>query len=135
MLYMLDTDTCIYVMNVSDEVLIERFESHAGEITISSITYAELAYGVAHSKRVKHNERELAAFVHDLDILPLDENCGLEYGNIRQALGKKGAMIGANDLLIAAHARSVGAALVTNNEREFRRVPKLTIDNWLKEAK
>ena len=100
-------------------------------MAISSVTYAELSFGVAHSQRVKHNQRELYAFVQDLDILPFTEECGQEYWAVRQALSKKGAMIGGNDLLIAAHALCLKATLVTNNTREFKRVPKLTLENWL----
>ena len=133
-MFILDTDMCIYLMNVRNDALLERFEANSGQIAISAITYAELAYGVAHSKRVKHNECELEAFTHDLDVLPFDQPCGDEYGGIRQALTKKGAMIGGNDLFIAAHARAIRAILVTNNEREFQRVPKLRLENWLKEA-
>lgn len=128
---MLDTDMCIYVMNVRDDSLVEQFEANSGRIAISSITYAELSYGVAHSKRIKHNDRELDAFVNDLDILSFDDVCGREYGTIRHALARKGTMIGGNDLFIAAHTRCLNATLVTNNEREFRQVPKLRVENWL----
>lgn len=128
---MLDTNMCIYVINERDPALREQFEEHADSLFVSSISYAELVYGVVHSRRVNHNERELAAFVKDLDILPFGQEGAGHYGDIRHALTKKGTLIGANDLLIAAHARSIDATLVTNNEREFRRVPKLQIENWL----
>jgi len=134
-MFMLDTNMCIYVINERDPTLCEQFVAHAGSLCVSSISYAELVYGVAHSGRVKRNERELAAFVKDLDILPFSQESAGSYGDIRHALTKKGAMIGANDLLIAAHARSIEATLVTNNEREFRRVPKLHIENWLNRAR
>ena len=71
-MYMLDTNMCIYVINERDPALLEHFEAHAGSLCVSSISYAELAYGVAHSGRIKHNQRELAAFVKDLEILPFD---------------------------------------------------------------
>ena len=89
---------------------------------ISSITYAELCDGAAYSARVEDNFRELEEFCLDLAILPFDAAAGVHYGEIRQALTRRGRIIGANDLLIAAHARSAGAALVTNNEGEFGRV-------------
>jgi len=134
-MFMLDTNMCIYVINKRDPALREQFVEHAGSLCVSSISYAELAYGVVHSRRVKHNERELAAFVKDLDILPFGQESAAHYGDIRHTLTKKGALIGANDLLIAAHARSVDATLVINNDREFRHVPKLHLENWLKQAK
>lgn len=134
-MFMLDTNMCIYVINERDPGLSRHFEVHADTLCISSICFAELSYGVAHSGRVKHNQRELTAFVKDLAILPFDQAGAEHYGAIRHALTRKGAMIGANDLLIAAHARSVDATLVTNNEREFRRVSKLSVRNWLNEAR
>ena len=134
-MFMLDTNMCIYVINERDPGLSGHFEVHADALCVSSICFAELAYGAAHSGRVKNNQRELAAFVKDLAILPFDQAGAQHYGDIRHALTKKGAMIGANDLLIAAHARSIDATLVTNNEREFRRVSKLSVKNWLKEAR
>jgi tRNA(fMet)-specific endonuclease VapC len=133
-MFMLDTNMCIYVINERDPKLSQHFEAHADTLCISSICLAELEYGVAHSERVTDNRRELADFVKDLDILPFDEAGAEHYGDIRQALTKEGSLIGANDLLIAAHARSIDATLVTNNEREFRRVPKLSVRNWLNEA-
>ncbi len=129
-MFMLDTNICIYVINERDEVLGDQFVANASEICISSVTYAELCYGVAHSRRVQHNTRELDAFEVDLKILPFDRDAGKHYGQIRHALARRGALIGANDLLIAAHARSVDATLVTNNERELARVPQLRVENW-----
>ena len=128
---MLDTDMCIYLINERDETLRARFEATTARVVISSITYAELRYGVAHSQRVESNARELLTFCRDLDILPFDSDAGAHYGEIRHALARQGQAIGANDLLIAAHARCVDATLVTNNEAEFRRVPSLEVENWL----
>ena len=130
-MFMLDTDICIYLINERDESLRARFEATAARVVISSITYAELRYGVAHSERVESNARELQAFCRDLDILPFDSDAGAHYGDIRHTLTRQGRTIGANDLLIAAHARCVDATLVTNNEAEFRRVPGLEVENWL----
>ena len=131
-MFMLDTNICIYLINHRDGVLRERFEANAARICISSITYAELCYGVAHSARRAANARELEAFRLDLDILPFDPDAAAHYGEIRHALAKRGQPIGANDLLIAAHARSAKATLVTNNAREFERVPKLRVENWMR---
>lgn len=130
-MFMLDTNICIYLINHRDGVLGERFEANAADICISSITSAELCYGVAHSARRAANEQELEVFLIDLDILPFDQNAGRHYGEIRHALAIRGEQIGANDLLIAAHARSANATLVTNNVREFERVPGLRVENWM----
>ena len=130
-MFMLDTNICIYLINHRDGVLQDRFEANAGDICISSITYAELCYGVAHSARMAANARELEAFRLDLGILPFDRNAGRHYGEIRHALAQRGQPIGANDVLIAAHARSANATLVTNNAREFERVPDLRVENWM----
>ena len=134
MMFMLDTDICIYLINERDETLRTRFEANSSGICISAVTHAELRYGAAHSARVEENTREIEAFCLDLDILPFDAAAGVHYGEIRQALVSRGRPIGANDLLIAAHARSAGATLVTNNEGEFGRVPGLRVENWLEEA-
>ncbi len=107
------------------------FERNAADICISSITHAELCFGAAHSEHVQRNTRELEDFCADLDIQPFDAGAGMYYGQIRHALARRGQPVGANDLLIAAHARNVGATLVTNNEREFGRVPELRVENWL----
>ena len=130
-MFMLDTDMCIHLINERDEALRERFEANAADVVVSSITYAELCYGVAHSERIESNARELEAFCLDLDILPFDADAGAHYGEIRHALARRGRSIGANDLLIAAHARCAAAALVTNHEAEFGRVPDLKVENWM----
>ena len=129
-MYMLDTNICIYVINERDEALRERFEKNAEEICISSITYAELCYGVANSERVGENRRVLEAFRHDLEILQFGIDAAAHYSEIRHALRQRGRPIGANDLFIAAHARSLDATLVTNDQGEFERVPRLRVENW-----
>jgi len=131
MMFMLDTDICIYLINERDQTLRSRFEANANGICISAITRAELRYGAAHSAHVEENNREIKVFCLDLDILPFDAAAGVHYGEIGQDLVSRGRPIGASDLLIAAHARSAGATLVTDNEREFGRVPGLRIQNWL----
>ena len=130
-MYLLDTDMCIYLINRRDDALRERFERRAAQLCISSITYAELCFGVSHSRHVPENARELAAFCVDLDIRSFDAAAGLHYGEIRHELSRRGRPIGATDLLIAGHARSLGATLVTNNQTEFSRVPELQMENWL----
>ncbi len=133
-MFMLDTDICIYLINERDQTLRSRFEANASGICISAITHAELRYGAAHSAHVEENNREIEAFCLDLDILPFDAAAGVHSGEIRQALASRGRPIGANDLLIAAHARSAGATLVTTNERAFGRVPGLRMQNWLEDS-
>ena len=128
---MLDTNICIYVINESDDELLESFEKHAAQICISSVTYAELCYGVVHSAHIERNRRELEAFRLDLKILPFGEEAGAHYAEIRHAVRQRGTPIGANALLLAAHARSLGATLVTNNRSEFDRVPELRVENWM----
>ncbi len=128
---MLDTNICIYVINERDHGVLERFEEHSARICISSITYAELCYGVVNSAHIERNTRELDAFRLDLEILPFGEEAGMHYAEIRRALRQRGTPIGANDLLLAAHARSLGATLVTNNRNEFDRVPELNVANWV----
>ena len=99
---------------------------------MSAIAYAELRFGLARSTRRAENQERLEALCRGLDIVPFDEDAAVHYGEIRQELSRRGELIGANDLLIAAHARSRDATLVTNNEREFGRVPDLRIENWLR---
>jgi tRNA(fMet)-specific endonuclease VapC len=131
MLYMLDTNICIYIIKKRPVHVISRLKKHhVSDICISSITLAELAYGVQKSERVAQNNLALAEFLAPIDIKPFSEVAAVEFGKIRAFLEKKGTLIGEYDLLIAAHARSIGATLVTNNTREFKRVPELKIENW-----
>jgi len=133
-MYMLDTNICIYVLkNHSDKL---RFKFKAiKNISISSITYAELCYGIENGESSKKEARwkELDNFTQRLLIDPFDEDASRHYGFIRALFRKQGTPIGNNDLLIASHARSLNAVLVTNNVKEFNRVPDLTIENWVSE--
>ena len=131
MTYMLDTNICIYVMKNKPERVLERFrkELNAG-ICISSITLAELEYGMKHSSNPAKNEQALLRFLAPLSILPFASDAASEYGEIRAYLQSKGTPIGPLDMLIAGHARAEGVILVTNNVREFERVPNLTVENW-----
>jgi len=132
-MYMLDTNICIYVLNNHSDSLRHRFKV-TKDLCISAITYAELCFGIENgiSSRRKARWEQLDLFTRLLLILPLDMGAGHHYGRIRAQLKKHGQPVGNNDLFIAAHALSVGAVLVTNNEREFRRVPELHIQNWVK---
>ncbi len=133
-MYMLDTNICIYVLKSHSDKLRHKFKA-IKNICISSVTYGELCFGVEngdHSKRETRWE-QLDLFTQRLIIDPWDEDAARHYGSIRSLLKKQGTLIGNNDLLIASHARSQNAVLVTNNIREFNRVPDLTLDNWVDE--
>jgi tRNA(fMet)-specific endonuclease VapC len=130
-LYLLDTNICIYIRQRRPEAVFRRFgKLRPGEAALSVVTYGELFYGAAKSaQRIAALER-LRELVHMLPALPLPENAGEAYGAIRADLESKGKMIGNNDLWIAAHALAAGLTLVTNNEKEFRRVRALKVQNW-----
>lgn len=129
---MLDTNICIYIIKQQPSSVLKRFLKYEiGDISISSITLSKLRYGVAKSTDVERNRAALDEFVIPLEVIPFGEEAAEVYGDIRAALEKAGTPIGAMDLLIAAHAVSQGVALVTNNVREFSRVPRLTVENWV----
>ena len=129
--FMFDTDTCSYIMRRSHPLLLKRLERHdPDDVCMSVITRAELQYGVALSPRPAHDAAALEALLPYVDALPFDEEAASHYGEIRADLKRRGQMIGANDLRIAAHARSQGLTLVTNNTAEFGRVPRLKVENW-----
>jgi Predicted nucleic acid-binding protein, contains PIN domain len=128
---LLDTNICIYIIKQRPPTVLRRFlEHHVGDIGISSITLSELRFGVAKSAQREKNAEALDEFVIPLEVVPYDEVAAEAYGDIRAALEKGGTPIGAMDLLIAAHAVSLGIPLVTNNTREFSRVPSLTVFDW-----
>lgn len=130
-LYLLDTNTCIYIINRRPPGVFDRFAGlRQGQVVISSITGAELAFGVEKSGS-RRNLDALDMFLAPLEVLPFDEAAMRQYGKLRSHLEAKGTPIGALDLLIAAHALALGAVVVTNNEREFRRVPALVVENWV----
>ena len=127
---LLDTNTCIYIINNRPPNVLDRFKTYkAGEIGISSIAASELACGVAKSGSSK-NRNALDMFLAPLQILPFDSQCLWFYAELRTSLEKDGLPIGPMDTLIAAQALSVEGTLVTNNTKEFSRVPKLKIENW-----
>ena len=127
---LLDTNTCIYIINNRPPNVLERFRKYkAGEVGISSIAASELAYGVAKSGSLK-NRTALEMFLAPMQILPFDSQCLWFYADLRASLEKQGLSIGPMDTLIAAQALSIDGTLVTNNIKEFMRVPKLKLDNW-----
>ena len=130
MKYLLDTDICIYIINKRPKRVLDRFRRHSvGDLGISSITASELAFGVAKSGSAK-NRAALEAFMLPLEVAQYDLGAALIYGEIRAELERSGTTIGPLDTLIAAHALSLGTTLVTNNEKEFRRVAGLRCENW-----
>jgi len=129
--YLLDTNIAIYVIKHRPIQVLETFNRHAGQLCISSITLAELFHGVEKSAKPDHNLRQVEDFVSRLEVLEYGSKAASHYGDIRAHLERKGTPIGVNDLHIAAHARSEGLTLVTNNLREFERIEGLRLDNWV----
>ena len=129
--YLLDTNIVIYVLKRRPIEVLATFNANASRMAISSITLAELLHGAEKSQRVNENLSAIEDFCSRLDVLPYGAKAAQHYGAIRAALEKLGQPIGVNDLLIAAHARSEGLVLVTNNMSEFERAPALATENWL----
>jgi tRNA(fMet)-specific endonuclease VapC len=129
--YLLDTNIVIYVIKQRPIAALEVFNRHKGHMAISSITLAELVHGSEKSQYPARNLNVLEDFCSRLAVLPYTPEAAYHYGSIRAALENTGQPIGVNDLHIAAHARSQGLTLVTNNAREFERVPGLLIENWV----
>ena len=128
---LLDTDICIYAINRRRPEALERLRTYAvGEVGVSAITYAELRFVVENSARREQNMERLERFLLPLEVVPLDAEAGRWYGRVRTQLRREGHPIGGNDLLIAAHALSLGATLVTNNVREFERIEGLRLERW-----
>ena len=131
MKYMLDTNVLIHLIrnkseNVKNRLRREKIE----DVCISSITYAELEYGVSKSSDKEKNALALLTVMSGIKVLPFGESVGKVYGDIRASLEKEGNIIGPNDLLIASHAKTEGLTLVTNNTREFNRVRGLKVEDW-----
>jgi len=131
MKYMLDTNTCIYLMKNNKQVLAKYLMNKEAGISISVIIAAELYYGVYNSSYPEKNGSNLANFLVGVETLGLTDTAAREYGRICATLNKQGIPIGNMDMLIAAHAKSLGLTLVTNNTREFQRVEGLTFEEWL----
>jgi tRNA(fMet)-specific endonuclease VapC len=129
---MLDTNICIYIIKQQPVAVLKHFiEYQIGDIGISSITLSELRYGVAKSTHQEKNAKALDEFITPLEVVSFDEEAAHVYGEIRATLEKAGAPIGAMDMLIAAHAVSLGISLVTNNTREFARITSLNVIDWI----
>jgi tRNA(fMet)-specific endonuclease VapC len=131
---LLDTNICIHVINARPQAVLERFRHYRmGEIGVCSVVAAELAYGVAMSGSAR-NRQALEMFLAPLEILPFDEAALWAYGDLRAELERQGSPIGALDTMIAAHALSQKSTLVTNNTREFARVPGLSLEDWVQSS-
>ena len=132
MRYLLDTNICIYLIKKKPLQVLEKLRTLAiVDVGISAVTLAELEFGVAKSSRPQQNNEALQTFVVPLEILPFDDRAACSYGEIRAYLEKKGQPIGSLDMLIAAHASSLSLTLVTNNLREFKKVPGLDVESWV----
>ena len=129
--YLLDTNIVIYVIKRRPPEVLSTFNQHASRMAISSVTLAELIYGAEKSQNVSQNLEAVEEFVSHLDVLHYDEKAAQHYGEIKAELERSGKVIGVNDLHIAAHARSQGLILVSNNLKEFNRVPHLATENWI----
>ena len=129
--FMLDTNICIYVMKHVPAALESRFNDTAEQLCISSITLAELDFGVEKSAQREDNLRGLEQFIARVEVLPFSAKAAMHYGQIRAELTRAGTQCGSNDMLIGAHARSEGLIVVTNNMREFSRMPGLRSVNWV----
>lgn len=129
--YMLDTGTCCYIMKRSPPLVLKRLQAVlVTDVCMSVVTKAELLYGVEVSPRRNQDAAALAAFLPYVEALDFSDQAATHYAEIRAELKRRGVMIGANDLLIAAHARALGQVLVTNNTAEFERVSDLAVENW-----
>ena len=134
--YMLDTDMCVYIARGKHQQIEVRLAQIAfGDISVSAATYGELAYGASKSKLSHLAQQSLSVLIANTQVLPIDHQVAASYGKLRADLERKGRIIGGNDLWIGAHALSLGLILVTNNTREFSRVPGLKVENWLQDAK
>ncbi len=129
--YLLDTNIVIYVIKRRPIEVLGLFNEHAGRMAMSAITLSELYHGAEKSAKVSQNLEVIEEFSSLLEVLPYTGKASAHYGSIRSALEKAGQPIGVNDLHIAAHARSEGLVVVTNNVSEFARVPGLMVENWV----
>ena len=131
MKYMLDTNICIHMMRHTQSVTDKFVATVKDNATISSITLAELEFGICNSGAYEKNRAKLISFLPLVDVLPFDDRAAVEYGMIRTELQIKGMVIGSLDMLIAAHAKSQNLTIVTNNTGEFKRVTGLDVEDWV----
>ena len=130
--YMLDTNILIYAIKNRPKRIREAFKQHSDYLSMSSVTLGELIYGAERSARITRNLQDIEGLAARMDVIPFDYHAATHFGQIRAELSKKGKPIGPYDSMIAAHARALGLILVTNNIREFKRVPGLRVENWMR---
>ena len=128
--YLLDTNIVIYTMKNRPQQVKRRFQQHHGRMGISTVTLGELVFGAEHSQQVERNLADIEAFAARLEVLPFDNKAAYHFGQIRAALYRAGRPIGPYDMMIAGQARASGLKLVTNNVKEFERVPGLLLEDW-----
>ena len=129
--FLLDTNIVIYTMKNRPQQVKRRFQQHHGQMGISTITIGELVFGAEHSQQTERNLADLEALAARLEVLPFDNQAAYHFGQIRAALYRTGRPIGPYDMMIAGQARAAGLKLVTNNVKEFERVPGLLVENWI----
>jgi tRNA(fMet)-specific endonuclease VapC len=129
--YMLDTNICIYVIKNRPALLRERFNNFADQLCMSNITLSKLIYGAEKSARPHENLMVIEQFSARLEVLPFAERAASHYGQLWAELERAGQIIGIHDMMIGGHARSEGLTVVTNNVREFQRMPGLRLENWV----
>ena len=129
--YLLDTNIVIYTMKNRPQRVKRRFQQHHGQMGISTVTIGELVFGAEHSQQTERNLADLEALAARLEVLPFDSKAAYHFGQIRAALYRTGQPIGPYDMMIAGHARASGLKLVTNNVKEFERVPGLLVEDWI----
>jgi tRNA(fMet)-specific endonuclease VapC len=133
MRYMLDTDICVFIARRKYPKVADRFrQQRKGDLSMSVVSYGELRIGAEKSDRYPDSLKALELFIQAVPVLAMDSGVAKAYCDVRIDLERRGQIIGANDLWIAAHCLQLGLTLVTNNEREFRRIPNLSIENWTK---
>jgi tRNA(fMet)-specific endonuclease VapC len=128
--YLLDTNIVIYTMKNRPQKVKKRFQQHHGRMGISTVTLGELVFGAEHSQQVERNLADVEAFTARLEVLPFDNKAAYHFGQIRATLYRMGQPIGPYDMMIAGHARASGLNLITNNVKEFERVPGLLLEDW-----
>lgn len=128
--YLLDTNIVIYAMKKRPRQVKRRFQQHHGQMGISTVTLGELVFGAEHSQQVERNLADIEAMAARLEVLSFDDKAAYHFGQIRAALYRTGQPIGPYDMMIAGQARAYGLKLVTNNVKEFERVPGLVLEDW-----
>ena len=129
--YILDTNIVIYTIRNRPEQVRRLFKQHEGQMCISAITMGELVFGAEHSQQVERNLADIEAMIARIEVLPFNNMAAYHFGQIRAQLYSVGQPIGPYDMMIAGHARASGLILVTNNMKEFARIPGLLLENWV----